>query len=194
MPEKVAKPCGRSRKDPGHHERLLIGKGKSWREGEETRAGAWSLEAAPGQRLGRVGGGGGRVRLKEQMSSQQPLEAHQANVKAAVLEGPVQRLRHSAPAPGGPEVFWERGPGLWSKERVGRRGKLFMHQSRALHGESRCQDLSIYLSPWATEWFPVTRSKRKPNQIAALKPSQAGGGSRNFERPVLIFVLWVMRK
>lgn len=144
-----------------------------------------------------MGGDGGRVRLKEQMSSQQPPEAHQANVKAAVLEGPVQTRRHSAPAPGGPEVFWERGPGLQSKERVGRRGKLFMHQSRALSGESRCQDLcslSIYLGPWATEWFPVTRSKRKPNQIAALKPSQAGGGSRNFERPVLIFDLWTMRK
>ena len=144
-----------------------------------------------------MGGGGGRVLLKQQMSSQQSLEAHQANVKAAVLEGPVQRRRHSALAPGGPEVFWEQGPGLRSKERIGRKGKVFIYQSRALSGESRCQHLCsffIYLGPWAIEWFPVTRSKRKPNQIAALKPSQAGGGSRNFERPVLIFVLWAMRK
>lgn len=166
MPEKVAKPCGRSRRDPGHHGRLLVGRGESWREGEETQGWGLRFRSSTKPEAWKSGRRWGRVRLKQQMSSQQSLEAHQANVKAAVLEGPVQRRRHSAPAPGGPEVFWEQGPGLRSKERVGRKGKVFIYQSRALRGESRCQHLCsffIYLGPWAIEWFPVTRSKE--NQI-----------------------------
>lgn len=36
----------RSRRDPGHHERLLVGRGESWREGEETQG--WGLRFRSG--------------------------------------------------------------------------------------------------------------------------------------------------
>lgn len=95
LPEKGARPQGRRGADAGHHECLLVERGRRWRE-RKTQGWGLGLEAALSLRLD---GWGGKVPSKQQMSRQKPLEANQVNLRAAELEGLLQRGPHSASGP-----------------------------------------------------------------------------------------------